>query len=98
MFQIKSIGFPPAGTHWSYGAGFMRQVTRATAHALLAEKLPLNKVSSPPMGYETVVDRVLLAPIGEAILAIQNIAGDYYVCSCNTPVTSWPETFGVEVT
>ena len=93
MIRIKQTGLPISGAHWSYGADYMRRVSKKSAAALCG-MYPL-----PRMGYEVIVAIKPFPGFSTTghRLVIHNISGDYFIASTDTSVSQWPETFGVEI-
>lgn len=91
MLKVKQTCLPTPGTHWSYGPGYMRGVSRASAEKLCGKHPP------PKMGYETVVETCPDGWGGKYELCVQNISGTYFVASTAIRVEMWPENFNVEV-
>lgn len=87
MTKVKQTALPPTGAHWSYGADYMRRISKASAKVLCG------LYPAPRMGYETVV---AVSPDGFR-LRVQNISGAYYLACSSAPVDQWPELFQVEV-
>ena len=82
--NIKTLGSPPLGAHWSYGSEHMCRIGKKDAAKMLAP-FPL-----PKIGYETVAAGS--RAVGE--LTVQNISGDYYAASVQWPINKWPAAFG----
>jgi hypothetical protein len=86
--SIRSLGAPVAGAHWSYGPDYMCRISESSARKLL------HPHRLPRMGYEIDAYRDGLSG---PLLTVQNISGDFYAASYNTPIDAWPDAFGVQV-
>lgn len=91
MITIKQTGLPEAGNNWSYGADYMRCISKKTAAALCG-MYPL-----PGMGCETCVALRPDSYGGFFRLYVQNISGSYVVACSSVRVDQWPAMFGVQV-
>lgn len=91
VIEVRELPPGPTGEpgHWYYGADYMVRVGADAVRRLL------RGLTAPRMGYETDLCR----PHGLSgpLLTVQNISGDYFLASYNTPKAEWPEVFGVRV-
>lgn len=87
--KVKSLGAPPAGNSWSYGAEYSCRI-RENAVAMLTSNRP------PRLGYERVVRSVKLE-FSTVELVVQNAAGDYYLASSQVRMSDWSAVFGIEI-
>jgi hypothetical protein len=90
MIEVKSIGAPLRGAHWSMGAKHMQRINRPDAAKLCAP------YAAPAIGYERDVSVKPDASF-RRVLTVQNIAGHFYLASCTDVVTDWPALFDVTV-
>lgn len=93
MIKVKNKGAPIPGAHWSMGPDCMVKISKADA-ANLCGMYPL-----PRMGCEMVcaIRPDPKFPSFNSRLMVQNISGDFYLCSPNANIPQWPGMFGVEV-
>lgn len=87
MTKVKQTALPPTGAHWSYGADYMRGISKASAKVLCGRN------PTPAVGYETVV---AIAPDGSR-LYVKNMSGAFYLACSSARVDRWPELFQVAV-
>lgn len=91
MKQVRSIGAPPSGVHWSMGSRYMQRISKPDAASLLAPH-PL-----PRMGYETDAATAGDEWSGRHRLTVQNISGHFYLACPSAQWDAWPALFGVTV-
>ena len=91
VIQVRQLGTPPSGNHWSMGPNHMRRISRKSAKGLCGI-YPI-----PEVGYETIVALKDDGYGGKFRLYVQNVSGDYYVASSQVTVEKWPEIFQVEL-
>ena len=91
---IRSLGPPPMGAHWSMGPDYMVRIGAADA------KYVSGGFTLPRMGYECDAREVrpVQWPHLPLVLTLQNMSGDYYLCSPHARIDQWPDVFGVSVT